>query len=339
VLLYEQQGKEQDQLWIQEKTGERWFWVLKENPQFHHWIQERPVVWVQEKPEGAWVHFESGQGPSLETERTLTWYHGQKQGETWIFSTGELLLEPQWIPLESKVYEYEVPLYWVEEEQVGHFVLVEEPAETFFFSLNLPLQGASRISSQAWNTSLPRWSVGSGKYPVSSHLRIPTSANYPVSSRIPLWRTQQPLSSWAYPFPQSKPEKSTWIYPYPQTLPPEKKVFQIPTSRPYLLSSLNAIPQLLSSWTLQNSPHWTQPYLRWTFPEELWERPILPSSTGFVKSSTAFILNLSPLPLEKAPQRLWHKKVLSPWKKISSYVSWTLPRLSSPLVLPTPPHP
>ncbi|MEK7486908.1 MAG: hypothetical protein AABZ60_21495, partial [Planctomycetota bacterium] len=79
---------------------------------------------------------------------------------------------------------------------------------------------------------------------------------------------------------------------------------------------------------------WTQPYLRWLYPEEIWKRPLLnwPSGIGIGSSEIGLLPKISvssttethpsfpKTPLAKAIHR-------TSWKKIPRKQSWELPSM------------
>ncbi|MEK7486506.1 MAG: DUF4912 domain-containing protein, partial [Planctomycetota bacterium] len=223
VLLYHQEGEgETEQFWIQETTGERWFWVPLQKQSFPSWVQGKPIHSV-EGESGAWVQFLPGTGPIL-TPGKVSWYWGQRQGETWYFQEGETTFYKTGLPQPEIWKEIAPDIRWIDGgQEEGTLVFLDEPNQEFLLKvIEEPylVVGSSEISqsSYSWITSfgLPRWkySLSSWKFPVSSLQRIPTSGETPEStSTTPPWkRVSIPPSSWNYPI--ARPEVSSWVFPY-----------------------------------------------------------------------------------------------------------------------------
>lgn len=341
VLLFHQPESSQ-QYWVQEKTGERWFWVPVQQEQFSQWVQENPVRWA-EGGEGAWIHFAEGSGPQI-LPGPVQWYYGKRDGESWVFQEGETHIRTQWLPVEGAWEEVTPSIQWVQgQHEEGMLVIFENaPQEVVWHILEEPYLtiGSSEmtISSRSWITSRggPGWArpVSSWRFPVSSGLRRPTSGEVPFNfSSFPQWRKVQiPSSSWAYPV--SRPEISSWIFPY--------KVPKIPQVQEWLPVSSHLFS--VSSWGPQVWPtsSWSQPYLRWVYPEEFWTRPLLnwPSGIGIGSSEMSMKFE-TPLALpvtlpenteivHGSAQKISESLRYSPWKPLPADQTWTLPRISLP---------
>lgn len=333
ILIYRQEG-ETEQLWIQEKTGERWFWVPAHSQSFDSWVSGQPVHWIEGKS-SAWIRFAPGQGPILRPGK-VSWYWGQREGETWFFQEGETTFHQTWLPQPETWSEITPSIRWIEGgQEEGTLVFLEDPTQEFVIKvIEEPylVIGSSEmsLSSHSWITSLgvPRWTrpLSSWKFPISSMQRIPTSGQkIAFSSRGPEWRRVSiPPSSWNYPV--ARPEVSSWIFPYRVPKPGRSQAW-VPVS-----SRLESV----SSWVPKNWPisSWTQPYLRWVYPEEIWKRPLLnwPSGIGMGSSERVFLPKNS-VPSVSFQNHFFPEEPLAKalyrtsWKKIPRKQEWQLPSI------------